>query len=269
MSSPVRGGIRPASPSKFMASMGSSPSRGMPSPSRVRNSIAGSISSNFSETPSVLSFAADVRRGKVGENRIVDAHLLRLLYNRHLQWRFVNARTEAALLVQKHSAEKNLWNAWITISDLRDSVTKRRHRLQLLRQKLKLASILKGQISCLEDWASLDKDHSVSLPGAIAALKASTLRLPVVGGAIADIQSVKDAIRSAADVMQAMASSIYSLLSKVEDVNALVAELAKVTAKERALLEQCKDFLSMLAAMQVKDCSLRTHILQLNHIPTA
>ncbi|XP_057494797.1 QWRF motif-containing protein 2-like isoform X1 [Actinidia eriantha] len=269
MSSPVRGNIRPASPSKLMTSMGSSPSRGMVSPSRVRNSVVGAISNNFSETPSVLSFAVDVRRAKVGDNRIVDAHLLRLLYNRHLQWRFVNARSETTLTVQKRSAEKNLWNAWITISNLRDSVTKKRHRLQLLRQKLKLASILKGQIICLEDWASLDKDHSASLLGVVEALKANTLRLPVVGGALADVQSVKEAIGSAIDVMQSMTSSLCSILSRVEDVNSLVAELAKVIVNERALLQQCKDFMSMLAAMQVKDCSLRTHILQLNRVPTS
>ncbi|XP_057501802.1 QWRF motif-containing protein 2-like isoform X2 [Actinidia eriantha] len=269
MSSPVRGGVRPASPSKAMTSMGSSLARGMQSPSRVRSSVVGNISSNSGETPSVLSFAVDVRRGKVEENRLVDAHLLRLLYNRQMQWRFVNARTEATLVVQTNSAEKNLWNAWITISDLRDSVTKKRHRLQLLRQKLKLASILKGQITCLEHWASFDKDHSVSLLGAIEALKASTLRLPVVGGAISDVQSVKDAIGSAVDVMQAMASSIYSPLSKVEELNSLVAELAKVITKERALLERCKDFLSMLASLQVRYCSLRMHILQVNRVPTA
>lgn len=34
----------------------------------------------------------------------------------------------------------------------------------------------------LEDWSLLDKDHYSSLQGAIEALKASTLRLPVVGG---------------------------------------------------------------------------------------
>ncbi|PSS02647.1 QWRF motif-containing protein [Actinidia chinensis var. chinensis] len=269
MSSPIRGNIRPASPSKLMTSMGSSPSRGMVSPSRVRNSVVGTISSNFSEKPSVLSFAVDVRRAKVGDNRIVDAHLLRLLYNRHLQWRFVNARTETTLTVQKQCAEKKMWNAWITISNLRDSVTKKRHHLQLLRQKFKLASILKGQIICLEDWASLDKDHSAFLLGAIEALKANTLRLPVVGGALADVQSVKDAIGSAVDVMQSMTSSICSVLSRVEEVNYLVAELAKVIVKERALLEQCKDFMSMLAAMQVKDCSLRTHILQSYRVPSS
>lgn len=103
--------------------------------------------------------------------------------------------------------------------------------------------------------------------GAIEALKASTLRLPVVG-AIADIQSMKEAVSSALDVMQAMGSSICSLLFKVEELHSLVAELAQVCEKERSLLEQCKDFLSVLAAMQVKYCSLRTHILQYNHVPT-
>ncbi|XP_071729938.1 QWRF motif-containing protein 2-like [Rutidosis leptorrhynchoides] len=259
MASPNR--MRPASPSKFMTSSGVfSPSRGMVSPRR--NSVSGTISTSFNETPSVLSFAVDVKRGKVGENRIVDAHLLRLFYNRQLQWRFVNAATEDTLLKQRHNSEKNLWNAWITISDLRDSVTKKRHRLQLLRQKLKLAAILKEQIAFLEEWACLDKDHSISLLGAIEALKASTLRLPV-GGAIADLQSMKDVIGSAVDVMQAVCSSTCTLGVKVEEVNSKVNELANVCAKEQALLRLCNGLLSTLAALKVKDCSLRTHMLQL------
>lgn len=95
--------MRPSSPSKnMMTSSLSSPSRGMTSPRR--NSVCG-ISNNISETPSVLSFAVDVRRGKVGENRFFDAHVLRLLYNRQLQWRFVNARSEDTVLKQKHSVE--------------------------------------------------------------------------------------------------------------------------------------------------------------------
>jgi len=35
----------------------------------------------------------------------------------------------------------------------------------------------------LEDWATLDRAYSSSLSGATEALRASTLRLPVVGGA--------------------------------------------------------------------------------------
>ncbi|KAJ8763447.1 hypothetical protein K2173_002330 [Erythroxylum novogranatense] len=256
-SSPVKGGTRPASPSKLCTSSASSPSGAISSPSRVRPT-----SSTSSITPSILSFSVDLRRSKMGENRINDAHMLRLLYNHQLQWRFVNARADATFTVQKLSAQKNLWNAWVTISELRQSVTLKRIKLLLLRQKLKLTSILKGQISYLEAWSNLDRDHSNSLEGATEALKASTLRLPVIGKAVADVHNLKYAVSSAVDVMQAMASSIRSLSCKVEETNSLVAEIVNVTAKERLMLEQCKDFLSSLTAMQVKDCSLRTHIIQ-------
>lgn len=38
---------------------------------------------------------------------------------------------------------------------------------------------------------------------------------------------------------------------QVQNVNSLATELAKVMGKERALLEQCTDFNSLLADMQV------------------
>ncbi|KAI6678159.1 hypothetical protein NL676_038955 [Syzygium grande] len=268
MASPLRGATRSASPSKVWTSSSPSPSKGMSSPSRVRPG-SGSLTSSSNFNSSILSFSVDVRRGKLGEDRVVDAHMLRLLYNRYLQWRFVNARVDANSVVQRRNAEKIIWNSWVTISELQHSVTLKRMKLLLLKQKLKLTSILKGQISYLEEWSLLDRDHASSLLGATEALRASTLRLPVVGKAIqADVQKLKDAMGSAVDVMQAMASSICSLSLKVEEMNSFLAELVNVTAKEQLSLVQCKDFLSTLTAMQVKDCSLRTHILQKTHLPT-
>lgn len=105
MASPIRGNARPASPSKLWASAASSPSRGFSSPSKVRSAVASSINSNSGNSPSILSFSADVRRGKIGEDRIFDAHTLRLLYNRYVQWRFVNARADATFMVQRLNAE--------------------------------------------------------------------------------------------------------------------------------------------------------------------
>lgn len=103
--SPIRAAVRAASPSKLAMPSISSPLRGL-SPSRVRNGVASNLNSRLSNVqPSILSFVVDVRRGKVGENRIVDAHLLRLLYNKLLQWRFVNARADAALSAQRLNAE--------------------------------------------------------------------------------------------------------------------------------------------------------------------
>lgn len=42
---------------------------------------------------------------------------------------------------------------------------------------------LHAQMTYLEEWAIMDWDYSNSLSGATEALKASTLRLPVIGGA--------------------------------------------------------------------------------------
>jgi hypothetical protein len=158
----------------------------MASPARGRSGEAspnGHTMQAPANAPSIISFAAEVRRAKKGENRIEEAHRLRLLDNRHLQWRCINARTDAALLVQSFNAEKTLHSAWKEISKLRDNVSSKRSKLQLLKQKLKLFAILRRQIYYLDEWSHIEKHHSSALSAAIEALKASTLRLPVVGGA--------------------------------------------------------------------------------------
>ncbi|KAL0786878.1 hypothetical protein Bca101_003124 [Brassica carinata] len=76
------------------------------------------------------------------------------------------------------------------------------------RQKLKVASILKEQMGYLEEWSLMDRDHSVSLLGAIEALKASTLRFPVIEKAVVDILDLKHIVSLA--VVHGMASSIFS-----------------------------------------------------------
>ncbi|KAL6645617.1 hypothetical protein ACP70R_017225 [Stipagrostis hirtigluma subsp. patula] len=240
-------------------------SRGIASPSRGRGGEAspnGHAMQAPANAPSIISFAAEVRWAKKGENRIEEAHRLRLLDNRHLQWRCINARTDAALLVQSFTAEKTLHSAWKEISRLRDNVSSKRCRLQLQKQKLKLFAILRGQMSYLDDWSRIEKHHSSSLSAAIEALKASTLRLPVVGGAKADVQGVKEAVSSAVDVMQTMTSSIYTLLSKVDGTSSVMSELAKLATQEQMLLDQSRDLLSTVAAIHVKQCSLQAHMLQ-------
>ncbi|MQM20331.1 hypothetical protein Taro_053349 [Colocasia esculenta] len=262
VSSSLRGPVRPPSPCKVV----SSPSRAMSSPSRTRSNGTVAVSVTIGQpgnAPSMLNFASEVRRAKKGESRIEEAHTLRLLHNRHLQWRYVNARANSSLFVQKMTAEKNLYDAWVTNSEMRDSVTIKRIRLHMLSQNIKLTSILKEQMAYLEEWSHVDREHSNSLLGGIEALRASTLRLPVVSGAKVDIQDVKDAIGSAVDVMQSMGSSICSVLSKVEGRSSRVSELAKVAAQEQALLDQCRDLLCTVAAMHVKQSSLRGHLLQL------
>ncbi|XP_042381632.1 QWRF motif-containing protein 2-like isoform X2 [Zingiber officinale] len=258
-SSPLRP-MRTPSPSKLAASA----TRGLTAlRTRSNASLGTSPLSHPGNAPSIISFAAEVRRTKKGENRIEEAHSLRLFDNRHLQWRFVNARSDTALLVEKLTVEKIIHNAWKTITELRDSITIKRIKLQRLTQHLKLFSILKGQMASLEELLILKRDHSSSLSGATEALKASTLRLPIVSGAKADILEVKDAVGSALNMMQVMGSSICSLLSKVEGVSSFASEITKLVLQEQALLSRSRNLLTTLAALHVKQCSIQGHLLQL------
>ncbi|XP_057417477.1 AUGMIN subunit 8-like isoform X2 [Lotus japonicus] len=264
-------GSRLPSPSKISvpsssSSRGVSPCRSRPStpprgisPSRIR-------STNPSDQPnnsiSVLSFIADIKKGKKGAAQIEDAHQLRLLYNRYLQWRFVNARAEDVFYIQNATVENTLYNVWETTLSMRESIIRKRINLQQLQLELKLESILNDQMTYLDDWAVIETDHVDALSGAIEDLEASTLRLPLTGGAKADSEHLKAAICSAVDVMQATGSAIYPFLSRVKDMNNLVSEVAVVSAHEKAMLEECEAQLTVATAMQVEESSLRTHLMQ-------
>ncbi|KAG6434742.1 hypothetical protein SASPL_106384 [Salvia splendens] len=258
--SPLRGGSRAASPSKAMASGSGALLRSMTSPIRARTVMNDN---NMVSTPSLISFPIELRRGKFGESRIADAHDLRMLYNRQLQWRLTNAKVENILLVQKHAAERNLYNAWVNTSKLQHSVMSKRIELQTLRMYMMLYSMLKEQLPHLERWSLLDRDYWNSVSGAIKALEASTVRLPIVDGARADVHEVQEAIYSAVDIMQAMESSIYSLRLKVERMNSLATDISKLSAREHGLLEQCKElFSTTFVPLQVINWSLKVQVMQ-------
>lgn len=111
-SSPIRESHNIPSPQKATSALPFS-TRGTLSPSRSRpstpSSPTGSVSSRSSCSSSIFSFVADVRNGKKGSSHTEDVHQLRLLHNRYLQWRFVNAQADALSSIQKLMAEVKLW----------------------------------------------------------------------------------------------------------------------------------------------------------------
>ncbi|KAL4571353.1 hypothetical protein LXL04_018111 [Taraxacum kok-saghyz] len=263
---------RPSSPNKLLRGVSPSRTRALnsappPPPPTARavtpNRLTSSTQSRNSSAVSVLTFVADIKKGKKVANRIEDAHNLRLLYNRQIQWRFVNAGAEATLNSQKLTAEKSLLNAQRTTSRLQDSVTAKRVKIDQMKLQLKFYLILITQIGYLNQWFSIEREHNLALHGAIEDLKACTLRLPVTGWATANIESVKSAVYSAIQVMQMIGSSLQSTLPNLEGTNWVVSELATVAAQERGLLDQCEALLTCASSLQVEEYTLRTHLIQL------
>uniref|UniRef100_A0A7I4FUZ7 Uncharacterized protein n=1 Tax=Physcomitrium patens TaxID=3218 RepID=A0A7I4FUZ7_PHYPA len=177
----------PHPPSSPSHSKGTSPSRGLPSPQRSRpvNGSAAALAGtarNFAGT--TLNFGIDGRsRGKKALTQQEEAQLLRILHNRWLQWRFVNARAEAVTRAQKATAERQLYYVWVKTSELRTSVAMQRIKLQQARQAHKLRSILSTHATHLEDWETVEEEHSNALTGCMEALESAILRVPVTGGA--------------------------------------------------------------------------------------
>ncbi|CAO2163211.1 unnamed protein product [Urochloa humidicola] len=242
-------------------------SRSCQSPSRMRSSAPSRSKCDPSaaqlgvEQP-VFNYIVGVRKGKKKAGQIENVHQLRLLNNRYLQWRFVNALSEDTIS-QKNGVENILYSVWKSILTQRDALTVTRLNVQHLQQELNLYNIITEQIAYLEQWLVLEEESTGTVVEAIEALQASTLCLPVTSGAQADVVAVRNAISSAVDVMQALSSSIFYLQSKVEDKTSLVSELLVMARQEKVALDQCKELLATAAKLQVQETSLRTHLMQL------
>ncbi|KAG6491782.1 AUGMIN subunit 8-like isoform X1 [Zingiber officinale] len=265
-SSIIPGLLCPSSPSKVLST---STSRSMLSPLRMRASTPVSLSSNVTNTlggtSSIFKCKSYGQREKLGASDIEDAHQLKLLYSTSLQWRFINAQTNETLSIQRTGTENVLRSVWNSISILRNSVLMKRIDVQQLQQEMKLGVILMGQMMSLEQWAALEKEHCSYLSVAIEALNTSILRLPVMEGAKADVIDMKNAVSSAVDMLHAIGSSIFRLLSKIECTKSQLSELDAVTAKEKFMLDECRELLTSAAAIQVEESSLRAQLMLLRN----
>ncbi|KAL6534791.1 hypothetical protein OROGR_013466 [Orobanche gracilis] len=136
---------------------------------------------------------------------------------------------------------KMLYSVWVMIADMCDTIMVKRNELQQLRLKF---SVVNNQ------WDSVEGDHVNSLTWAIQDLLTSTIRIPIIEGVRGDVETVKDAVCTAVDVMQVMGSSLFSILSTVEGMNSLVSDRADVSAQQRAMLHECESVFGSTAAMQ-------------------
>ncbi|XP_057430686.1 protein ENDOSPERM DEFECTIVE 1-like [Lotus japonicus] len=210
--------------------------------------------------------ALDTRKGRKGSSHQEDVHSLRLLHNRYLQWRFANAKAAASMKAQQKESEKALYSHAMKISEMRDSVNRKRAELELLQRYKTLSTILDAQMPYLEEWSSMEEDYSVSLTEATQALVNASVQLPVGGNVRVDEREVGEALNSASKMMETIVSNIQRLVPKAEETDSSISELARVVGGERALIGESGDLLSKTYKSQVEECSLRGQLIQLHSI---
>ncbi|VVB03323.1 unnamed protein product [Arabis nemorensis] len=182
---------------------------------------------------------ADAKKQKKVLGQQADAHSLKLLHNRHLQWRFANANAEVQTQSQKSQAERMLYTLGVKMSELSDSVQKKRVELQRLRRVKAVTDIVESQIPSLEQWTVIEEDYLASLSETTQALVNASLRLPLDVDIKVDTKELAEALVVASKSMEGIMQHIGSFVPKTQEMETLMSELARVSSIEKASVEDC------------------------------
>ncbi|CAN6173846.1 unnamed protein product [Urochloa humidicola] len=212
--------------------------------------------------------AAELKKAAIVGGRKVagkqeDVHQLRLLDNRYLQHRFLNARAEAAAKAKAAAAEKSLYGLAERLLGLRECVAEKRVEVDAMRREQTLHSVVNAQVPYLDQWSDMEGEHSSCLKGVTTALHNASLRLPVVGNVKASCGEITDVLTSAAQLLEPLSPCVGNFLPKVEEIDDVAKNLAQVIATERTLIAECGNLLYQAHNLQMREYSLRSELMQL------
>ncbi|KAF6170126.1 hypothetical protein GIB67_025815 [Kingdonia uniflora] len=124
------------------------------------------------------------------------------------------AKAESTIHAQSATAQTSFNSLMPKISQLRESVKSKRLQLINFNKTTTTSTIIQSQMPHLDEWSALEVDYSTSLSGAITALQAASLRLPVNENV--NIEELEGALKSASNVIETMSSHFQSFLPKTE-----------------------------------------------------
>ncbi|XP_038976634.1 QWRF motif-containing protein 7 isoform X1 [Phoenix dactylifera] len=244
-----RAAVRPCSavPSAWALSPGRSPRESPESRGRPR---VGGVLGLF-------------RRKKEPSAREEAAHQLRMLTARLLQWRFANARAEAAIECTKFKAEKKLFYAWLKVNELRNIVAAKRILIQRRKHKMKVARILSPQIRLLEQWEPHAKRHLEATAALGRVLGTICLAIPLTEGAQANMISVHRYTCIAMDIMRETEANARIFYSKqVENISSMLCELVSTVRQEIEGLEELMKISEVITSLEMQETSIRANMIQ-------
>ncbi|KAK8965480.1 hypothetical protein KSP40_PGU015741 [Platanthera guangdongensis] len=154
-----------------------------------------------------------LRQKKEPSEREVAGHRLKIMAARLMQWRFVNARAEAAMAA-KAVAKNKIFFSWLKITEQRNIVAAKRILIQRRKQKIRVIKAINPQLNLLNTWDLLAKIYLVALSSLVKAFEATCLPIPLVEGAKANLVMVHNYICTSMDLMLAIESAIQEFYSK-------------------------------------------------------
>ncbi|KAJ4913137.1 QWRF motif-containing protein 7 [Raphanus sativus] len=256
----------------------SRPSAWALSPGRVSSSSSAQAASTCHTPPESPVSKAKMRSGgggavagvlkyfksqkKVSRVQEEEYHRFRMLHNRLIQLRFINARTEATMANLKVNVEDQLFWVWLRIYKTRKYVVENLIEVQKLRQEIKLLQVLSLQLPLLNEWTKLDAKNCEALSKLTRKLHALSVRLPLQHGATVDVVSIHEEMVRAIEVMDEIEDIFIKFLPRVEIILYEMTELLSMFKQELLYFEELEKSLFLGPVFAAKESSLKVHLIQ-------
>ncbi|BAT11987.1 Os10g0554900 [Oryza sativa Japonica Group] len=186
-----------------------------------------------------------------------------MLAARLLQWRFANARMEKAMARATAAAENKLFYTWLRVAELRNIQAAKRIVAQRRRQKLKLARLLRPQLSLLASWDSLAKPHADAVDDLGAVLAAACTALPLADGAQGDMESLHEAMFACVGTVNDIEANADMFFATAGVTSSTLEELSTTIKQEVEGLQEAMKLARIVTSLQVQEVSLRANLIQI------
>ncbi|MED6109635.1 hypothetical protein PIB30_035524 [Stylosanthes scabra] len=202
-----------------------------------------------------------------------DVHLLRLLDNRLLQWRFANAKAHVVNENVSQTVQSNLIFALDGLTKLRNSVMQKKIQLEREKLKMKLNLVLRSQMKLLGTWGAMEREHMAEIAVMKECLHSVVCKVPLLEGATVDTQAAFIAQRQASDLTASINSMLTTFSLPAGKTAELVSELAEVVAQEKLLLQEFYELFHAIRILQDLRCRRRScrviHLVAVVHVGCA
>ncbi|XP_006355614.1 QWRF motif-containing protein 7-like [Solanum tuberosum] len=221
------------------------------------------VSDSGGDRGGVTSVLKYFKQKKISPILEEDFHQYRLMNNRLVQWRFVNARVEASMAAIKRVAQKKVFNVWLRISIMRNFTAEKKIEVQKMKHDIKINKIMNSQNCLLREWQRLELKNSEAVGRVARKLSAISLCLPLVDGTEAKVMSIYDAMISAEEVMDGIQDFIMNMQWQIEQSCYLLTQLIVILKQEEEFLEELESHLKIVDSLEVEEETLRVHCIQL------
>ncbi|CAO2839088.1 unnamed protein product [Amaranthus hypochondriacus] len=207
------------------------------------------------------------KQKKISTVQAEEFHQYKIMHNRLIQWRFANAKAEAAMTKVKSKAEGKIFGLWLKLYKMRYAIAEKRMKVVRLKQKVKFLEIVCPQIELLNEWDKIQKKNCEALARLTRKLSAYSTKLPLLHGATAEVVSVYESMKLALEVMENIEETIDELHSQAEKVSIMLKELMLIVEQNMECFQGLEKEITSIMSLEAHEKSLVVHFIQANKEP--